>query len=236
MNPIILTIVTYFLTLFLLILIPIYWKIYGLKNFLWFSDIGLFLTVIALWLNSSLLITTAALLILPFELFWILDYAFRLITRRPLLGVAAAPSGCGSNFVFCETLKVPSQTPPKGYYVKMTVNGKSNPHATGICMTDGIIFSANNQDVIDSIKKGYLNKPTKKKSTTNKIVFTQCSDATCTKMGSSYTYQFTLSKSGSDYTAKQSTYVASLKPFGSVCTYDGQQVKILGLTKSAGDK
>ena len=66
--------IKYFLTLFTLILIPIYSYSYGIQNFLWLSDIGLFLTVVGLWLNSPLLISMAAVGVLTTELFWNIDY------------------------------------------------------------------------------------------------------------------------------------------------------------------
>lgn len=74
-------------TLFVIVLAPIYWKKYGFKNFFWLSDIGLFLTVFALWLTSPLLISIAAIAILPLEVAWNIDFFFQLITRRALLGV-----------------------------------------------------------------------------------------------------------------------------------------------------
>ena len=42
-------------TLFLCVLVPVYWVKWGPKNFLWFSDIALLTTGVALWLESSLL-------------------------------------------------------------------------------------------------------------------------------------------------------------------------------------
>ena len=74
------------LTLFVAIQVPIYLKNYGLGNFLWLSDIGLFLTVIALWLNSQLIMSTAMGLF-PVEMVWVVDYFYRIIIRRPLLHV-----------------------------------------------------------------------------------------------------------------------------------------------------
>ncbi len=76
------------LTIFILILIPVYTKTYGIKNFLWFSDIGLFQTVLALWLKSSLLISMASVGILVLELIWCVDFFFRLVTKRSLMGHA----------------------------------------------------------------------------------------------------------------------------------------------------
>lgn len=75
------------MTLLVIILIPAYWKTYGVANFLWLSDIGLFMTLIAVWINSSLLISMAAILILPFEIVWIIDYLYQITTNRKMLGV-----------------------------------------------------------------------------------------------------------------------------------------------------
>ena len=76
------------LTVFLIVLIPVYWKKYGPQNFLWLSDIGLFLTFFALWLHSPLLISMAVIGVLPFEIVWIVDYFYFLIRGRRLLGVS----------------------------------------------------------------------------------------------------------------------------------------------------
>lgn len=72
------------LTLFLLVLIPIYWKQYGAQNFLWLSDVGLFLSVLALWFHSSLLISMAIISMAPMELGWNVDYFYRLTTGKKL--------------------------------------------------------------------------------------------------------------------------------------------------------
>jgi hypothetical protein len=72
--------------LFLAVLIPAYWKTYGLQNFLWLSDISLFLTIAAIWFNSPLIMSTA-IGILPVEMVWIVDYLYQLTTGRNLLGV-----------------------------------------------------------------------------------------------------------------------------------------------------
>lgn len=75
-------------TLFIALIIPIYWRNYGLQNFLWFSDIGLFLTFGALWLESPLLISIAVLAILPFEIGWDIDFLVQLFTGHNMLGIA----------------------------------------------------------------------------------------------------------------------------------------------------
>jgi len=42
-------------TLYVCVLVPIYWRQYGPANFLWFSDIALLALVPALWLENALL-------------------------------------------------------------------------------------------------------------------------------------------------------------------------------------
>lgn len=75
------------LTLFVIYLVPVYWKAYGPQNFLWLSDVGMFMTLPALWLNSSLIFSMAAVGILPMEIIWMIDYFYRLLSGRPLLGI-----------------------------------------------------------------------------------------------------------------------------------------------------
>lgn len=64
----------YFLTIFVIILIPVYWHYYGPQNFLWLSDIGLLLTVLSLWLHMPLLISIAVVGVLITELIWNIDF------------------------------------------------------------------------------------------------------------------------------------------------------------------
>lgn len=76
-------------TLFVIILVPIYWSNYGIQNFLWFSDIGLLVTLAALWLESRLLISVLAVGMLPVELVWNIAFFVRLLTGYPVLGLVA---------------------------------------------------------------------------------------------------------------------------------------------------
>jgi len=48
-------------TIFVCALVPIYWRAYGLANFLWFSDIALLALVPALWLENALLVSMLAI-------------------------------------------------------------------------------------------------------------------------------------------------------------------------------
>lgn len=75
-------------TLFLLVLVPVYWRHYGPGNFLWFSDIALFTVGIVLWTESRLLLSMMAVGVLGLELVWNVDYFVRLLTGRQLLGLA----------------------------------------------------------------------------------------------------------------------------------------------------
>lgn len=74
-------------TAFTLVLIPFYWRAHGSQNFLWLSDIALFLTLIAFWMNSSLLISVSVISFLLPEIVWNIDFFFQLLARRRLLGV-----------------------------------------------------------------------------------------------------------------------------------------------------
>ncbi len=76
-------------TLFILVLVPVYWAHHGPKNFLWFSDIALLTTGVALWLENSLLASMMTLAVLLPELAWNLDFFWRLSTRRDLFGMSS---------------------------------------------------------------------------------------------------------------------------------------------------
>jgi hypothetical protein len=76
-------------TIFVCVLVPIYWREYGPANFLWFSDIALLALVPALWLENALLVSMLALSVVFFEALWNVDFFFRLATGRPLIGLSA---------------------------------------------------------------------------------------------------------------------------------------------------
>lgn len=76
-------------TIFVCVLTPIYWRYYGLANFLWFSDLALLITMVALWLDSPLLASMQAVSVLLLELIWIIDFMARLITGIQLVGLSA---------------------------------------------------------------------------------------------------------------------------------------------------
>ena len=62
-------------TAFVCVLVPAYWKRYGPSNFLWFSDIALLVSVVALWSQSALLASMQAVAVLAVETVWIIDFA-----------------------------------------------------------------------------------------------------------------------------------------------------------------
>ncbi len=74
-------------TLFVCLLVPVYWRQYGLANFLWFSDIALLAMVPALWLESPLLTSMMALAVVLPELAWNVDFFVRLTTGVSLIGL-----------------------------------------------------------------------------------------------------------------------------------------------------
>jgi hypothetical protein len=83
-------------TLFVCLVVPIYWRQYGLANFLWFSDIALLAMVPALWLESPLLTSIMALAVVLPELAWNIDFFVRLTTRVSLIGL--------TSYMFDETI------------------------------------------------------------------------------------------------------------------------------------
>ena len=66
-------------TLFVLVLIPVYWREYGPGNFRWFSDVALLLTVPALGMESSLLASMVLISSGLLELLWVVDFLVQLM-------------------------------------------------------------------------------------------------------------------------------------------------------------
>ena len=63
----------------LAVILPVYAVSWGWRNFLWFSDIALIVTGIALWLESSLLASMMAVAVLLPEAVWNVSYFARLL-------------------------------------------------------------------------------------------------------------------------------------------------------------
>ncbi|WP_017730296.1 hypothetical protein [Nafulsella turpanensis] len=73
-------------TVFVLALIPVYWKYWGPANFLWLPDFALFLGIGALWLESSLLTSILAVGVLFPALYWTFELVVRLLSGKRLSG------------------------------------------------------------------------------------------------------------------------------------------------------
>jgi hypothetical protein len=73
-------------TVWLTAWMPLYWRQYGLQNFLFFCDIGNLLIGLALWLESPLIFSWQACGLLLFQTLYTVDLAGALLTGRHLLG------------------------------------------------------------------------------------------------------------------------------------------------------
>lgn len=69
------------------IIVAVYARHYPLSNFLWFSNIGMLGTVLALWMESSLLASMMAVGGLLPALAWNLSFFWQLISGRGLAGL-----------------------------------------------------------------------------------------------------------------------------------------------------
>ncbi len=64
---------------FLAVLVPVYWINYGPTNFLYFCDVALLIALYAVWRESRLAASIAAVGILLPQLFWCLDFGLQLV-------------------------------------------------------------------------------------------------------------------------------------------------------------
>jgi hypothetical protein len=74
-------------TAFVAVLVPAYLYQYGAGNFLWFSDVALFLGLAAMWLEHRLLASTQAIAVVVPESFWIVEFLLRVTTGIRLAGL-----------------------------------------------------------------------------------------------------------------------------------------------------
>ena len=72
-------------SLFLCVLVPVYWHGYGPANFLWASDLALFFVCFALWTERPLTNSMMAVGVLPFEIAWVVDF----LSGSQLIGMAS---------------------------------------------------------------------------------------------------------------------------------------------------
>lgn len=75
-----------FWTLWVIVWAPLYWRQYGLQNFLFFCDLGNILIAVGLWLESSLIFSWQATGLLLFQTLYTIDLAGALATGRHIVG------------------------------------------------------------------------------------------------------------------------------------------------------
>lgn len=69
-------------TVFMAVFIPVYWFHYGPTNFLYFCDISIILTLVAIWTESALLVSMCCVGILLPQALWCIDYIIVLCGGR----------------------------------------------------------------------------------------------------------------------------------------------------------
>src|SRR6266536_3532277 len=72
---------------FVVVLVPFYWVTYGPWNFLYFCDLALLITAIAVWIESPLLVSMQAVAITAPQLLWVVDLLCRLVIGAHVTGV-----------------------------------------------------------------------------------------------------------------------------------------------------
>jgi hypothetical protein len=75
-------------SLFIALLIPTYWIQYGPQNFLWFSDVNLFLVYLGVMTERKLLASMAAVGGIFLELLWIVSILSGIALENPFLNIA----------------------------------------------------------------------------------------------------------------------------------------------------
>ena len=65
-------------TAFMAVMIPVYWANYGPTNFLYFCDVAMLITLVAIWLESPLLVSMCAVGILGSQAVWVLDFVLNI--------------------------------------------------------------------------------------------------------------------------------------------------------------
>jgi len=65
-------------TSFMAVLIPVYWANYGPTNFLYFCDVALLITLVAVWIESPLLASMCAVGVLGSQTLWVIDFGLNI--------------------------------------------------------------------------------------------------------------------------------------------------------------
>ena len=71
---------------FMAVLVPVYWRYYGPTNFLYFCDVALLLTLIAIWSENALLVSMCAVGIVVPQTLWVADFVSN-AAGHPLTGM-----------------------------------------------------------------------------------------------------------------------------------------------------
>jgi hypothetical protein len=74
---------------FVAILVPCYWVTYTPWNFLYFCDVALLATGVALWMESPLLVSMQAVAITLPQMLWVVDLLCRLVAGVHVTGVTS---------------------------------------------------------------------------------------------------------------------------------------------------
>ena len=86
-NPAIPTWVKVAYSAFVAIVVPCYWVTYSPWNFLYFCDIALLVTAVAIWIESPFLVSMQAVAITVPQLVWVVDFLCRLIAGVHITGI-----------------------------------------------------------------------------------------------------------------------------------------------------
>lgn len=76
-------------SVFVAVVVPCYWVTYSPWNFLYFCDIALLVTCVALWIESPFLISMQAVAITLPQTLWVIDLFCRLVAGINITGVTA---------------------------------------------------------------------------------------------------------------------------------------------------
>src|SRR5438552_15580195 len=74
---------------FVVLLVPLYWFAYSPWNFLYFCDLALLITAVAVWIENPLLISMQAVAITAPQMLWVVDLLCRLLLGVHVTGVTA---------------------------------------------------------------------------------------------------------------------------------------------------
>ncbi|HXZ40092.1 MAG TPA: hypothetical protein VEG68_05080 [Terriglobales bacterium] len=75
-----------FWTVWVLAWIPVYWRQYGLQNFLYFCDLGNILIAVGLWTESALIFSWQATGLLLFQTLYTVDLIGAVLSGRHIIG------------------------------------------------------------------------------------------------------------------------------------------------------